>query len=151
VEFADNPLHVGSFSGKTGISLTVVQIDVTFRRLCIMAEQLSQPPMGPRDYINAEFISRAWRDQDFRAALLKDPRAVVEQELGVRLPEQIQIQIHQETPDTLHFILPPPPAALKDAVIGPFDLADREVAGYADKDYGTGYSDCHACASGVRG
>lgn len=119
----------------------------------IMVEQLPEPPMGPRDYINAEFISRAWRDQDFRAALLRDPRAVVEQELGVRLPEHIQIQIHQETPDTLHFILPPPPAALKDAVIGPYDLADREVAGYAEKqpDPGTGGSSCTACASGVRG
>lgn len=107
--------------------------------------------MGPRDYINAEFISRAWRDQSFREALLRDPRAVVVQELGVQLPENIKIQIHEETDDTLHFILPPAPAALKDAVIGPYDLADREVAGYADKDNGTGTSECQACASGVRG
>lgn len=117
-----------------------------------MVEQLTEPPMGPRDYVNAEFISRAWRDQDFRAALIRDPRAVVEQELGVRLPEHIQIQIHQETADTLHFILPPPPAALRDAVIGPYDLADREVSGFEAKEGdGTGTSSCHACASGVRG
>lgn len=115
-----------------------------------MVEQLPEPPWGPRDYINAEFISRAWRDQTFRADLIRDPRGVVERELGVHLPEHIQIQIHQETSDTLHFILPPPPAALKDAVIGPFDLADREVSGY-EKNTGTQASDCHACASGVRG
>lgn len=118
-----------------------------------MAEQRSEPPLGPRDYINAEFISRSWRDQQFRSDLLADPRAVVARELGVDLPARVRIFIHQESPDELHFILPPPPAALKDAVIGPYGLVDREVAGYEYKagDGNTGSSSCMGCASGVRG
>lgn len=116
-----------------------------------MAEQGPDPQMGPRDYVNAEFTRRAWQDEAFRDELLRDPRGVVERELGVRLPENVKLNVHEETPDELHFVLPPRPAALKDAVIGPFDLADREVAGFADKDTGTGGSECTACVGGVRG
>lgn len=112
---------------------------------------MAESQMGPRDHINAEFTRRAWQDEEFRDELLRDPRGVVERELGVHVPENIKISVHEETPDELHFILPPRPAALKDAVIGPYDLADHEVAGFADKDYGTGYSDCKACVGGVRG
>lgn len=112
---------------------------------------MTEPQMGPRDYVNAEFTRRAWQDEAFRAELLRDPRGVVERELGIGLPANITLNVHEETPDELHFVLPPRPSALKDAVTGPYDLADREVAGYADKNYGTGYSDCKACVGGVRG
>jgi hypothetical protein len=112
---------------------------------------MAEPEKGPRDYINAEFTRRAWQDEAFRDELLRDPRGVVERELGVRLPEHLKLNVHEETADELHFILPPRPAALQDAVIGPYEVADREVQGFADKDYGTGYSDCKACVGGVRG
>lgn len=117
-----------------------------------MAEQHPEPLMGPRDYINTEFTQRAWRDEQFRDDLLNDPRGVVERELGVRLPANVTLHVHEETPTDLHFILPPRPAALRDAVIGPYDLADRnEVAGFTMKSGDTGTSECQACVGGVRG
>jgi hypothetical protein len=113
---------------------------------------MTEPAMGPRDYVNAEFTRRAWQDEAFRDELLRDPRGVVERELGVRLPAHLKLNVHEETPDELHFILPPRPSALKDAVTGPYDLADRDVQGFVAKaDDGTGTSSCHACVGGVRG
>lgn len=113
---------------------------------------MAESEMGPRDYVNAEFTRRAWQDEAFRDELLRDPRAVVERELGIRLPEDLKLSVHEETQDEIHFILPPRPAALKDAVTGPVDLADRDVQGFMKaSEPSTGTSDCHACVGGVRG
>ncbi len=54
-------------------------------------------------------IQRAWEDPEFKAALLAEPRLTLEKELGVTFPPDLQIFIHEETPNTLHLILPPAP------------------------------------------
>lgn len=56
-----------------------------------------------------EIISRAWTDQAFKAKLLGDPKRTIEAELGVTLPEEIEIFIHEQTPTALHLILPMKP------------------------------------------
>lgn len=56
-----------------------------------------------------EIISRAWADADFKAKLLGDPKRTIEAELGVTLPEEIEIYIHEQTPTVLHLILPMKP------------------------------------------
>lgn len=113
---------------------------------------MTEPRMGPRDYANAELTRRAWQDEAFRDELLRDPRGVVEREFGVRLPENLTLNVHEETADELHFVLPPRPAALAGAVTGPVDLADRDVEGFMKMaDPSTGTSDCKACVGGVRG
>jgi hypothetical protein len=65
-----------------------------------------------RSRLAERLILRAWEDEGFRLALLQDPRAVVVRELAamagrpVDLPAQLQIHIHEETADDVHFILP---------------------------------------------
>ena len=54
-------------------------------------------------------ITRAWEDPAFKQQLLDDPRGCIERELGVQLPPGIQIFIHEQTPTTLHLILPMKP------------------------------------------
>ena len=55
------------------------------------------------------FISgKAGEDAAFRDALLKDPAAVVEAEIGIKLPAGLNLKIHQETNDELHLVLPAP-------------------------------------------
>ena len=55
------------------------------------------------------FISgKAGEDAAFRDALLKDPAAVVEAEIGIKLPAGLSLKIHQETNDELHLVLPAP-------------------------------------------
>jgi hypothetical protein len=97
------------------------------------AQPVPSPVKGPRDFITAEFVDRAKRDKAFRARLLKEPRATVEQELGVTLPARVAIHVHEETPESLHFVLPLAADELNDAVIARTELGDREVAGYYDE------------------
>jgi hypothetical protein len=56
-----------------------------------------------------KIILRAWEDEAFKQELLADPRGCIERELGVQLPDGFQIFIHEQTPTTLHLILPMKP------------------------------------------
>jgi hypothetical protein len=55
-------------------------------------------------------ITHAWADAAFKQELLTNPRAVLERELGLQLPDGIEIFIHEQTPTQLHLLLPMPPA-----------------------------------------
>ena len=56
----------------------------------------------------AEFlVSRAGEDGEFRERLLAKPRETIEREFGVTLPEDHEIQVHEETHDATHVVLPP--------------------------------------------
>ena len=50
---------------------------------------------------------RADRDARFRARLIATPRATVESEFGVTLPEGHEIHVHEETHAATHVVLPP--------------------------------------------
>lgn len=54
-------------------------------------------------------ITRAWQDDAFKQELLATPRAVLERELGVMLPEGVEVYIHEQTPTQIHLILPMKP------------------------------------------
>jgi hypothetical protein len=66
--------------------------------------QLSPLNDVTRTGLEDRLILRSWEDEDFRLALLQDPRAVIERELEaiagrpVPLPPQLLIHV-QETPD----------------------------------------------------
>lgn len=51
-------------------------------------------------------MRRAWADEAFRARLLEDPKAALEEELGVALPERLQVQVVEERPDMLCIVVP---------------------------------------------
>jgi hypothetical protein len=65
-----------------------------------------------RNRLEQRLILCAWEDEEFRRALLQEPRAIVARELAamagrpIELPAHLQIHIHEETPNDLHFILP---------------------------------------------
>jgi len=54
-----------------------------------------------------EIVSKAMADLDFRRALLRSPKAAVERELGVALPDEVEIEVHEETAHRIHLVLPP--------------------------------------------
>jgi hypothetical protein len=70
-----------------------------------------------RDY-ELDIIVKAWRDEDFRKSLLKDPKKAIEEEFDITVPEDMQIFIHEEHEDTLHLIVPsiPPKIESRDNV-----------------------------------
>jgi hypothetical protein len=57
----------------------------------------------------SEIIRRAWSDPVFKQRLLEDPRGVLEATLGVVLPAELKIHIHEQTPTEVHLILPTAP------------------------------------------
>ena len=86
-------------------------------------------------------IERSMEDEDLRQRLLADPKGTVEQELGAKLPEGIEIRVVEETPETVYLVLPPKVAASRQDD----ELSDREleaVAGGWGKS--TNYETCGA-------
>ena len=59
-----------------------------------------------RQRLETRLIEKAWQDETFRAALLADPKGVIEAELGQALPRGITVKVVEETADTLYIRLP---------------------------------------------
>jgi hypothetical protein len=58
---------------------------------------------------------RAASDQAFRSELKANPRAALEAELGMEIPEQISVQVHEESFSEMHLVLPPSEEELSDS------------------------------------
>ena len=52
-------------------------------------------------------LAKATGDETFRARLLADPKAAVQDELGLAIPAGFTIKVHEEAVDTSHLVLPP--------------------------------------------
>ena len=52
-------------------------------------------------------LGKAVEDADFRAKLLNDPNAAISEELGVKVPASLTINVHEETANTAHLVIPP--------------------------------------------
>ncbi|MDJ0713528.1 MAG: NHLP leader peptide family RiPP precursor [Prochloraceae cyanobacterium] len=77
-----------------------------------MTEQNPQPQQRPetRQDWEALLIAKAWSDEAFKEKLLKNPKAVLEEEMGGQLPEEIKnVRIIEETEDTIYISLPKKP------------------------------------------
>lgn len=75
-----------------------------------MAEPGNAPSLGRAEFEQA-IVARAWQDPEYKKRLLANPKAVLEEELnkirpGVKLPETLQVYVHEETPNALHLTLP---------------------------------------------
>lgn len=63
--------------------------------------------MNQRKELQEQVAAKARASADFRAHLRSDPKAALEQELGVTLPASLSIRVHEESATTAHLILPP--------------------------------------------
>lgn len=73
-----------------------------------------------------QVIARSAEDEDFRARLIADPKAVILEELSIPIPEEFNVEVHEDNATTAHLILPPSPR-LTEA-----DLAMVAGAGWLD-------------------
>jgi hypothetical protein len=78
--------------------------------------------------LETKLIEKAWKDPEFRKEVLRDPKGMFEQYLGQKLPEQVEIFVHEEDASTLHFSIPPAPSNVRELSDG--DL--EKVAGGTD-------------------
>ena len=61
---------------------------------------------GGRAEIEGRIIQRSLQDESYRRRLLEDPKAAVEEELGARLPEGVQVRAVEESAETIYLVLP---------------------------------------------
>jgi hypothetical protein len=63
-----------------------------------------------RKDVESFLIDRAGMDEEFRAELLSDPKRVIARVFGIgELPEELVINVVEETPDQLYIVLPADP------------------------------------------
>ena len=60
---------------------------------------------------DSELVAKAISDEAFRQALIANPRAVFEQEMGVTLPEDTDITVVADSANKIHIVLPSDVAA----------------------------------------
>lgn len=73
-----------------------------------MSEQTSQPKT--RQEFESQLIIKAWKDEAFKQELMSNPKAVYARELGQKIPESVNIQALEETPNSLYLVIPKSPA-----------------------------------------
>jgi len=56
--------------------------------------------------LERELVVRASKDEAFRRRLLANPKAAIEKAFGGMLPEDIRVEVHEETATTVHLVLP---------------------------------------------
>jgi hypothetical protein len=81
-----------------------------------------------RAELRRRLIVKAWKDPEFKKNVVKDPKGLLENQLGRQLPAQVKIYVHEENEDTLHFTIPMPPSNVR-------ELSDEDlekVAGGTD-------------------
>ena len=82
---------------------------------------------GRRTEVDRRLVQRSLEDEDFRQRLLDDPKGTIEQELGSRLPESIEVRALEESAQTIYLVLPVRSADLQTGELSDEDL--EEVAG----------------------
>ncbi|MCY4142672.1 MAG: NHLP leader peptide family RiPP precursor [Gammaproteobacteria bacterium] len=65
--------------------------------------------MRSGDQMLQQIVEKSALDEEFRRALLADPKATISEELGVTIPESMTIKIHESDMQTVHLALPPDP------------------------------------------
>ena len=68
--------------------------------------------------IRAHLVSKAADDSEFRASLIADPKAAINSELDIDIPDGVSVSVVEDTPTAVHLVLPPsgqvPPEVLEE-------------------------------------
>ena len=103
-----------------------------------------------RQEMERRIVQRSLEDEAFRRRLLEDPKAALEEELGTRLPEGVEVRAVEETSDAIYLVLPGTPMAGRESV----ELSDQElesVAGGGTWGADTCQSTCGDCTPNCTG
>ncbi len=62
--------------------------------------------MSQQNSIQEQIIAKAMKEETFRQELLSNPKAAIARAQGITIPQGVTIMVHQDTPTTLHLVLP---------------------------------------------
>ena len=65
--------------------------------------------MKSLEEMRMKLIAKAEDDLEFRNRLAKEPRAVIEEEFGIKVPKDMDLYVHEDSHEALHLVLPPEP------------------------------------------
>ena len=65
--------------------------------------------MRSGDQMLKQLVDKSALDADFRQKLLADPKSTISAELGITIPESMDIKVHESDMQTVHLALPPDP------------------------------------------
>ena len=65
--------------------------------------------MRSGDDMLRQIVDKSALDTDFRQQLLADTKATISGELGITIPDSMNIQVHESDMQTVHLALPPDP------------------------------------------
>ena len=88
---------------------------------------MSEPAAPARHELEAQIVARAWADEGFRERLRSDPRGAVAEVTGVEVPESIEIEVLEETPEKGYLVIP----------VNRVEISDEQLDAAAGGDYGT--------------
>ena len=57
----------------------------------------------------AHLQAKSVEDADFRNELIADPKATIASEFGIEIPEEFNVQVHENSLEHFHVVLPPNP------------------------------------------
>ena len=69
-------------------------------------QSFAETPLQSAEDMRRQVTDKAIADDDFRSLLISDPKTAISQELGVDLPEDIKVEVHQSDAQVLHLALP---------------------------------------------
>ncbi|MGF1575903.1 MAG: NHLP leader peptide family RiPP precursor [Cyanophyceae cyanobacterium] len=79
-------------------------------------DELHQAVLTRKD-LELKLVAKAWQDDAFRQQLLNNPRATIQQELGIELPEDVEVKIFEEQSDQAYVLLLQKPTRVDQATI----------------------------------
>ena len=65
--------------------------------------------MKSGDEMLRQIVEKSALDADFRQQLLADPKGTIGDELGITIPDSMNIVVHESDMQTVHLALPPNP------------------------------------------
>ncbi|MNO73263.1 Nitrile hydratase, alpha chain [compost metagenome] len=66
--------------------------------------------MATQALLHNQVIEKAWQDPSFKAKLLANPKAAIQEALGVVIPEHIKLKAVEENSNEFYLVLPPQPS-----------------------------------------
>ncbi|MCY3809623.1 MAG: NHLP leader peptide family RiPP precursor [Gemmatimonadetes bacterium] len=65
--------------------------------------------MRSGDEMLARIVEKSTVDAEFRQQVLADPKTAITRELGITIPDSMDIKVHESDMQTVHLALPPDP------------------------------------------